>query len=72
MQVLGPVMEQLESHKDWSMLSQDAGKVAEEVLKPLFRLLRHSAAHSRHGQIVPKPPEAIGRVQCQPGSCSAL
>ena len=53
MQVLVPIMDDLDDTKDWSMLSQDAGMIAEHVLKPLFSLLRNSSASGKHGQIVP-------------------
>ena len=63
-QVLAPITDALEAQEDWSALSKGAGLVAEHVLKPLFALLRDSAARSHHGQVVgQQPPE-----QCPEGS----
>ena len=59
-------MDELDAQQDWSELSADAGMVAEDVLKPLFQLLRNSSAHSRHGQIV-----GDSSAHCPRGSVSA-
>ena len=61
---LAPITDALEARGDWSALSKGAGLVAEHVLKPLFALLRDSAARSHHGQLVgQQPPE-----RCPEGS----